>query len=128
MRVLEDVSPENARILFPSGKVDIVNKSRLAKFAVDRDLGSGGDSENVSLFPGAPGTSTGATLTASTATHEDRQSDSETEPAEVAQPSPSTSTPMPAAGMTSPPRRRGERLRHPALRFDSTDWRDPALL
>ena len=125
VRVLQDVSPENAKVLFPSGRTDIVSKSRLGRLCVDWDSGSCGGSESLSLFPGFP------TQQLETAT------DSEPEdalPAPAADGTSSTTPaigrprPTPPAGRTSPMLRRGERRRYPPLRYDSSDWRDPALL
>lgn len=117
VRVLKDVSPENARILFPSGRTDIVSKSRLGRLRVDRDSEGCGRSGDVSLFPDFP-----------TQQSTETAWDSEPEDVPATPAAERTSATTPTAERTSPLLRRGERRRYPPLRYDSYDWRDPALL
>ena len=46
VRVVEDVSPECVKVIFPSGKIDLVNKSRVARLDALREGESAGRSDD----------------------------------------------------------------------------------
>lgn len=110
VRVLEDVSPETVKVLFPSGRSDVVNKSRLSRFAAGWELGGAGEPENVFRFPDA--------APSASASPEPAEDDEDAEGMRRTEAHDAEETSL----------RRSARSRFPTLRYDDVDWRDPALL